>query len=495
MKGFDAFAGVIKSGGKTRRAAKMVILNVDHPDIREFIHSKAGEEKKAWSLIDAGYDGGFNVPGGAYDSIFFQNANHSVRVTDAFMEASEAKGRWNTKAVLDGRVVGTYEARELLDEMAEAAHVCGDPGMQFDSTINRWNPVKASGRINSSNPCSEYMFLDDTACNLSSLNLMTFLNEDGEFQVEDFRRAVAIMILAQEIIVDPADYPTEEIQKNSRLFRPLGLGYANLGALLMSFGEPYDSDQGRNLSASITSLMCGQAYLTSAEVAKAMGPFPRYTMNRKPFLEVIGMHKDAASRVPIDGVPADLHAAARESWAEALALGTKHGYKNGQVTVLARNDRLHDGLRYDGRGARHRARQVQEAGGRRIPEDREPHGRDGPPPAGLRRAGRPRDRRLHRRVRDDRRSTWPRGRAPGRLRLRLPLAKRRALHPLDGPHPHDGCGAALPVGRHQQDGEPARGRDRGRRVARLRRGLAAGAQGSGGLPRWQQAHAAAQRGS
>jgi len=326
---------VIKSGGKTRRAAKMVILNVDHPDIAEFIHSKADEERKAWALIEEGYDGGFNVPGGAYDSVFFQNANHSVRVTDDFMRAAEADGGWETKAVTTGEVVETMRAKDLLDEMADAAHICGDPGIQYDTTINRWNPVKVSGRINSSNPCSEYMFLDDTACNLASLNLMTFLDENGDFQVEDYRRAVAITILAQEIIVDPADYPTPAIGKNSHLYRPLGLGYANLGAMLMTFGLPYDSDDGRNVAAAVTSLMCGQAYATSAEIAGAMGPFPRYRPNRKPFLEVIGMHREAAYAVPASGVQADLFAAARESWTEALELGTKHGYKNGQVTVLA----------------------------------------------------------------------------------------------------------------------------------------------------------------
>ena len=335
MRGFDAFAGVIKSGGKTRRAAKMVILNIDHPDVREFISCKADEEKKAWTLIDAGYDGGFNVPGGAYDSIAFQNANHSVRVTDAFMHAVEADANWNTKAVTSGQVVDTFRARDLLREMADAAHLCGDPGIQYDTTINRWNPVKASGRIHSSNPCSEYMFLDDTACNLASLNLMTFVDDEGAFQVEDFRRAVAITILAQEIVVDPADYPTPAIDHNSHLYRPLGLGYANLGALLMSFGLPYDSEEGRNLSAALTSLMCGEAYRTSAEVASAMGPFPRYRPNRKPFLEVIGMHKAAAEAVAHEGVPDDLWQASRDAWAGALELGAQHGYKNAQVTVLA----------------------------------------------------------------------------------------------------------------------------------------------------------------
>jgi len=335
MRGFDSFAGVIKSGGKTRRAAKMVILNADHPDIGEFIKSKSSEEQKAWSLIEAGYDGGFNVPGGAYDSVFFQNANHSVRVTDAFMRSAEANGSWDTHAVTTGEVVDTYKARGLLHEMAEATHVCGDPGIQYDSTINRWNPVKASGRINSSNPCSEYMFLDDTACNLASLNLLTFLGETGGFQVEDFRSAVATTILAMEIIVGQADYPTPAIEENSHLYRPLGLGYANLGALLMASGLPYDSDSGRNISAAITSLMSGQAYLTSSEIAEAIGPFARYQMNKKPFLEVIGMHKAAAEEIPSEGVPAELYAASRESWAECKQQGKKFGYRNGQISVLA----------------------------------------------------------------------------------------------------------------------------------------------------------------
>ena len=335
MRGFDSFAGVIKSGGKTRRAAKMVILNVDHPDVMDFIRCKADEEKKAWSLIEEGYDGGFNVPGGAYDSVFFQNANHSVRVTDSFMDAAEVGGEWETKAVTTGEVVDTLRANEVLREMAEAAHLCGDPGIQYDSMINRWNPVKNSGRINSSNPCSEYMFLDDTACNLASLNLMTFRNEAGDFQVEDFRRAAALTILGQEIVVDFADYPTPQIQRNSHLYRPLGLGFANLGALLMANGLPYDSVHGRNLSAALTSLMCGEAYRMSAEIAQAMDPFPRFEANREPFLEVVEMHRDAAYETPPSGVPKDLMKASRRAWDEALELGTEHGYKNAQVTVLA----------------------------------------------------------------------------------------------------------------------------------------------------------------
>jgi ribonucleoside-diphosphate reductase alpha chain len=335
MRGFDAFAGVVKSGGKTRRAAKMVILNVDHPDILEFIRCKEEEEKKAWSLIDSGYDGGFNVPGGAYDSVFYQNANHSIRVTDAFMQSALADGTWQTREVTTGKVADTMKARDLLKAAAESAHVCGDPGIQYDTTINRWNPVKASGRINSSNPCSEYMFLDDTACNLASLNLMKFLDESGRFDVEAFQHATALTILAQEIVVDPADYPTPAIARNSHLYRPLGLGYANLGALLMATGLPYDSDAGRNLAASITALMCGQAYKTSADIAEAMGPFARYRMNRKPFLAVIEMHKQAAEAIPSAGVPRDLHDAASKAWADALEAGRRFGYKNGQVTVLA----------------------------------------------------------------------------------------------------------------------------------------------------------------
>ena len=336
MRGFDAFAGVIKSGGKTRRAAKMVILDAEHPDIREFVQCKASEEKKAWSLIDAGYDGGFNVPGGAYDSIYFQNANHSVRVKDSFMRSAEANGSWDTRSVTEGTTLETYKAKDLLQEMAEAAHLCGDPGIQYDSTINRWNPVKASGRINSSNPCSEYMFLDDTACNLASLNLMTFVEEAKEpFQVEDFRFSVSLTILAQEILVDFASYPTKAIEKNSHLFRPLGLGYANLGALLMAEGKPYDSEEGRNVAASITSLMCGEAYLMSAKIAHAMGPFPRFRMNRKPFLEVIGMHRDAARQVDGAGVTQELIGASREVWDAAIEEGRQHGFKNAQVTVLA----------------------------------------------------------------------------------------------------------------------------------------------------------------
>ncbi|MEW5847486.1 MAG: vitamin B12-dependent ribonucleotide reductase [Myxococcota bacterium] len=336
MRGFDAFAGVIKSGGKTRRAAKMVILNVSHPDVMDFIRCKASEEKKAWALIEAGYDGSFNVPGGAYDSVFFQNANHSVRVTDAFMRAVKDDKLWTTTEVTTGKASSTVPAREVWKEIAEAAHLCGDPGLQFDTTINRWNPCKVSGRINASNPCSEYMFLDDTACNLASLNLMKFRTADGEFDVEAFRHAASITILAQEIVVDDSSYPTASIDRNSHDFRPLGLGYANLGALLMARGLPYDSDEGRAYAGAITSIMTGQAYQTSAEVARAKGPFSAYPQNRDSFLEVIGMHRDCVDRIEASHtVPPVMMEAARDAWDCALDLGEQHGFRNAQSTVLA----------------------------------------------------------------------------------------------------------------------------------------------------------------
>jgi ribonucleoside-diphosphate reductase alpha chain len=333
MKGFDAFAGVIKSGGKTRRAAKMVILNSDHPDIEKFIWCKAKEEKKAYTLVEAGYDA--SLDGEAYSSIFFQNANNSVRATDDFMRAAQEDGEWWTRHVFSGQPKDRYKARDLLRQIAEATHQCGDPGMQFDTTVNRWHPCKNTARINASNPCSEYMFLDDSACNLSSLNLMKFVGPDGQFDVEAFRHAVDTLILAQEIIVDNASYPTEKIGGNSHRFRPLGLGFANLGALLMSMGVPYDSEQGRDMAAAITAVMCGQAYLTSSRVAEAVGPFAGYPENEQPFLEVIRMHRDSVDRVRRVNIPASLHEGARQCWDEAYQSGQRHGYRNAQVTVIA----------------------------------------------------------------------------------------------------------------------------------------------------------------
>ena len=335
MKGYDAFAGVIKSGGKTRRAAKMVILNVDHPDIGEFIHSKADEEKKAWALIEAGYSGEFNVHGGAYDSVFFQNANHSIRVTDEFMRAVVSDGEWITRAVTTGKPMGTYRARDLMREMAEAAWVCGDPGVQYDTTVNTWHTSPNSGRINASNPCSEYMYLDDSACNLASLNLMRFRRPDGEFDIDAFKHAVAVTISAMEIWVDNASYPTEMIGKNSHDYRPLGLGYANLGALLMSRGLPYDSDAGRAYAGAITALMCGEAYATSAKIAAHKQPFAGYERNREPFLTVMRKHQAHADGIDGKLVPSDLLSAARGSWADVVTLGTEYGFRNGQATVLA----------------------------------------------------------------------------------------------------------------------------------------------------------------
>ncbi|MGA2590470.1 MAG: vitamin B12-dependent ribonucleotide reductase, partial [Bryobacteraceae bacterium] len=333
MKGFDAFAGVIKSGGKTRRAAKMVILNCDHPDIESFVWCKAKEEKKAHTLVEAGYDS--SLDGEAYSSIFFQNANNSVRVTEEFMQAAAEDRDWWTKSVTTGQPIKRLKARDLLRQIAEATHQCGDPGMQFDTTVNRWHPCKNTARINASNPCSEYMFLDDSACNLSSLNLMKFVGPGGQFDVEAFRHAVDTMIMAQEIIVDNASYPTEKIAGNSHDYRPLGLGFANLGALLMSFGIPYDSDQGRDYAGAITAVMCGQAYLTSARIAESTGPFPGYAKNTEPFLEVIRMHRDASHRLDNRQIPMDLYAGAVECWDHALELGRRNGYRNAQVTVIA----------------------------------------------------------------------------------------------------------------------------------------------------------------
>ncbi|MFH1572658.1 MAG: vitamin B12-dependent ribonucleotide reductase [Acidobacteriota bacterium] len=333
MKGFDAFAGVIKSGGKTRRAAKMVILNADHPDIVEFIECKAREEKKAWALIDAGYDG--SVDGEAYHSICFQNANNSVRVTDSFMKASETDGPWETKERLTGNTTDKYKARDLMQKIAESAHICGDPGMQFDSTINKWHTCRNTAPINASNPCSEYMFLDDSACNLASFNLLKFVDAEGIFDFQSFRKAVDVTITAQEIIVNNASYPTRKIESNSHDYRPLGLGYANLGALLMRNGLAYDSDVGRDFAAAITAVMTGEAYLQSSRIAAVLGPFQGYARNRDCMLEVMRMHRNAVQRIDPARVPADLLQAAQECWDLAVLEGTVHGYRNAQSTVLA----------------------------------------------------------------------------------------------------------------------------------------------------------------
>ncbi len=357
MKGFDAFAGVIKSGGKTRRAAKMVILNVDHPDIVDFIECKQKEEAKAHALVAMGYDGS-HPDSDAYSSIFFQNANNSVRVTDDFMYAVVCDTDFSTKSVTDSKVMKTYKAKDLLHKISEATWHCGDPGMQYDTTVNRWHTSKNTARINASNPCSEYMFLDDSACNLASLNLLKFA-PNGTFDVEAYRHAVDILITAQEIIVDNAGYPTEAIMRNSHDYRPLGLGYANLGALLMAAGLPYDSDAGRDYAACVTAIMCGEAYLQSSRIAEQCEPLPPATetvatrlgvhdaahmpggacpgwyINREPFLDVIRMHRASVNNINKLNVPTALYEASKQCWDEALAHGEKFGYRNSQVTVLA----------------------------------------------------------------------------------------------------------------------------------------------------------------
>jgi ribonucleoside-diphosphate reductase alpha chain len=388
MKGFDAFAGVIKSGGKTRRAAKMVILNVDHPDIIEFIECKRKEEAKAHALVSVGYDGS-HPDSDAYSSIFFQNANNSVRVTDDFMYAVVRDVDFSTKTVTDGSVVKTYKAKELLRKISEATWHCGDPGMQYDTTVNRWHTSKHTDRINASNPCSEYMFLDDSACNLASLNLLKFA-PNGTFDVEAYRHAVDVLITAQEILVDNAGYPTEMIMRNSHDYRPLGLGYANLGALLMAAGLPYDSDAGRDYASCVTAIMCGEAYLQSSRIAEQCPPLvpatepvkknlsetnlgtgvtsahvgtaasavqrtlseaqgsapgtnptmpggacPGWYINREPFLDVIRMHRASVNGINKSNVPTSIYESSKQCWDEALAHGEKHGYRNSQVTVLA----------------------------------------------------------------------------------------------------------------------------------------------------------------
>ena len=351
MKGFDAFAGVIKSGGKTRRAAKMVILNVGHPDVEEFIDCKLNEEKKAWALIDAGYDGNFNG-GEAYASVFFQNSNNSVRVTDAFMEALEKDADWTTHAVTSGEPVETVKARHLMNKMAEAAWVCGDPGIQYHDNINRWHTSANTAPINASNPCSEYMYLDDSACNLASLNLMTFVKDDGEFDVEGYKHAVRIVFTAQEIIVDNASYPTPKIGENSSEFRPIGLGYANLGALLMNRGLAYDSDGGRAYAAAVTAIMQSEAALQSRPHLTRPGrPVPR--LRHQPRAVPEG-HEPAPRRGVPDGSQPDPDRDARRG-AHRLGRGRRARREDRLPQRAAvrpgadRHHRLHDGLRHDRR--------------------------------------------------------------------------------------------------------------------------------------------------
>jgi ribonucleoside-diphosphate reductase alpha chain len=333
MRVYDQIAAVIKSGGKTRRAAKMQSLKVTHPDIREFITCKTEEEKKAWALIEAGYTGEHNAE--AYSSVMFQNSNFSVRVTDEFMQAVEKDGRWVTYAVTTGEKIGEHSARELMQLIAEGTRICGDPGVQYDSTVNRWHTCPSSGRINASNPCSEYMFVDDSACNLASLNLMKFRKDDGTFDVAGFRKAIRIFIIAQEILVDNGSYPDKAIARNSHLFRPLGLGYANLGSLIMSLALPYDSDQARAIAGAISAILTGTGYAVSAEICGAMGPFDEFKKNAELMLKVINMHRQHAYNIPESHCPDYLRNAAKDAWDEAFDAGSKTGFRNAQVTVLA----------------------------------------------------------------------------------------------------------------------------------------------------------------
>jgi ribonucleoside-diphosphate reductase alpha chain len=333
MRGYDSFAGAIKSGGATRRAAKMVILNAEHPDVKEYIWSKAHEEQKAQKLVELGYDS--SIDGEAYRSVQFQNANNSVAVTDEFMEAVQDGGEWKTRAVTTGKVVDSYVAAEMMDWVAEATWICGDPGFQFSTTINDWHTCPNTDEIRASNPCSEYVFLDNSACNLSSLNLMKFVDKKGRFDVDSFRHAVRVLITAQEIIVGHSSYPTEKIAEISHDYRTLGLGFANLGAFLMSRGLPYDSDGARNIAAAISAVMTGEAYRTSARIAQKKGAFAGFEKNRVPMMRVMHKHREALSTIDSALVPMDLLHSGLEVWDEAIVEGSKYGYRNAQVTLLA----------------------------------------------------------------------------------------------------------------------------------------------------------------
>ena len=490
MRGADSWAGAIKSGGGTRRAAKMVVLDVDHPDIEKFIWCKADEEKKAAALKAADFD--MRLDSDAFDSVQFQNANNSVRVTDEFMQAVENDEDWDLVGRVDGKPIKTVKARELLDQIAEAAWQCADPGMQYDTTINRWHTDPNTGPITASNPCSEYMSIDDSACNLASLNLMKFRNEDGTFNVDDFTHAVDIVFLAQEILVGFSSYPTEQITQNARAFRQLGLGYANLGALLMSNGLAYDSDEGRALAGSITALMTGRGYKMSAEIAGSMGPYDGYEVNREPHNQVMRMHQSAAYEIEDD---ADRGAAAprrprvmgRGGRARRAA---RLSQRPGDRARPDRDDQLPDGLRHDRHRAGLLAGQVQGAGRRRPDEDRQPLGQPGAGDARLLRVGDRADRRPHQRAQHDHRGARPEGRAPRDLRR----GGRRALDLAHRPHRHDGRGPAVPLGRDLEDGQPARVGDDRRHRRRLQRRLEQGPQGPGDLSRRLEDRAGAEDG-
>ena len=486
MRGADASAGTIKSGGKTRRAAKMVILDADHPDIVDFIWCKAREERKARALAAAGFD--MSLDGADTHSIQYQNANNSVRLSDDFMRAVLDDAQWELTARTDGSVVDAVDARSILGQIAEAAWECADPGVQFDTTINAWNTAAATGRINASNPCSEYVHLDDSACNLASLNLLSFLGDDGAFDADGFAHAVTVMFTAQEILVGNADYPTPAIAATTRAFRQLGLGYANLGALLMALGLAYDSDEGRAVAAAVTSLMTGRAYLTSARLAARMGPFAGFHANRGPMLDVLDKHRDATAAIDAALAPAGLLAAARRAWDEACRRAAADGVRNSQATVLAPTGTI--GLLMDcdttgiepdlmlvkvkqlvGGGTMTMVNQTVSRALRRLGYD------DGQAAAIVDHVDR------HHTVLG----------APGldpRPHRGVRLLAGRQLHPLPGPREDDGGGAAFLVRCHLQDREPSRVGDRGRDREAAHRELAARAQGGGPVPRQLQSRPA-----
>ena len=447
MRGADASAGTIKSGGKTRRAAKMVILDVDHPDIEDFVWCKAVEERKARALRDAGFD--MDLDGKDSHSIQYQNANNSVRVTDAFMQAVVDDRDWDLKAVTTGEPVKTVRARDLMRQISQSAWECADPGMQFDTTINRWHTASNTGRINASNPCSEYMHLDNSACNLASINLLHYLGDDGSFDVDGFKHTVEVMFTAQEILVGNADYPTEKIAETSRKFRQLGLGYANLGALLMAEGMPYDSDDGRAWAAAITALMTGHAYATSAKTAARMGPFAGYAQNEEPMLNVLRMHRAEAAKIDEDARTA--RAAVRGAGGVGRRGRARRAVRRAQLAGhrarADRHDRADDGLRHHRHRARPRAHEGEEARRRRHDVHRQPDGAACAAQARLQRRRDRQDHRLHRRAQDDHRRAGVQGRAHAGVRV----LDGRQHDPLHGSRQDDGGGAAVHLGCDQQD--------------------------------------------
>ena len=488
MRGADASAGTIKSGGATRRAAKMVVLDVDHPDIEEFVETKAREEDKIRVLRDAGFD--MDLGGRDIVSVQYQNANNSVRVTDAFMRAVEDGTDFGLTGRLTGEVIETVDAKELWGKMAQAAWECADPGIQYDSTINDWHTTPETGRITASNPCSEYMHLDNSSCNLASLNLLTFLKDDGSFDAVTFAKAVELVITAMDISICFADFPTEAIGDTTRAYRQLGIGYANLGALLMASGVAYDSDGGRALAASITSLMTGVAYKRSAELAGVVGPYEGYARNAVPHTRVMRKHQAANDEVrTLHEIDRNVHREATKAWADGLAIGREErlAQRAGLGAGADRHHRLHDGLRHHRHRARLLAGEVQEAGRRRVDADRQPDRAAGADQARVRDRDDRGDRRVHRRARPRRRRAGAQAGALRGVRLR----DGGAVDQADGPRADDGGDAAVPLRRDLQDREPAGDRDgRGHR-RRLLPGLEARPQGARGLPRQLQGRPAA----